>query len=222
MSNFEIVVASVPDRDELTAELYYKGNQWVEISHETDEMLIQFYPHPSQDYWEFSLKEALHALEKAKQRMIALGPKHPTPLDARCVDIEKYEKHFEGGILYNLSADTHFGAFTMESASIDPKTVSNCVILSDQNTLKGKLSIEEIESITVDEKTIALPKDQTFKGAIIQSCVIRLESFELDIRLASSTLTCFKVRAKKIYWENFPTQSLEEIKTDAWRKKIVY
>ena len=89
MSDFEIVVASVPDRDELIAELYYKGNQWGEISHETDEMLIQFYPHPSEGYWEFSLKELLDALEQAKQRMIALGPKHPTPLDARCVDIEK-------------------------------------------------------------------------------------------------------------------------------------
>ncbi len=74
LDDFYIVVASLPDRENLVAEICYKGVQWVEINQElTDEMIIQFYPHPRQDYWEFSLDDALAALEHAKQRLLKLG-----------------------------------------------------------------------------------------------------------------------------------------------------
>lgn len=221
MSDFEIVVASIPDRDELITELYYKGSQWVEISHETNEMLIQFYPHPSQGYWEFSLKKALEALEQAKQRMIALGPKHPTPLNARCVDIEEYQKYFKDGILYNIFTEENSCSFTMESSSINPKSLKNKIILSDQDTLRGKLILKEIKSITMNEKTMVLSKDQTFQSAIIQDCTIHPDAFKLSLKVAGSSLTHFNICAKKIYWENFPTQTLEEIKTEAWKKRPV-
>ncbi|WP_231919514.1 hypothetical protein [Simkania negevensis] len=65
------------------AEVFYEGVQWIEISHEVKEMVIQFYSHPSNRYWEFPLDEALNVLEKAKEKMIALGPKSPIPIDER-------------------------------------------------------------------------------------------------------------------------------------------
>jgi len=34
------------------------------------EITIQFYPHPSQDYWEFSIDTALEILQKAKKIFI--------------------------------------------------------------------------------------------------------------------------------------------------------
>jgi hypothetical protein len=40
---------------------------WVEISQEADELIIQFHPHPRQEYWEFPLEDALEALEQAKK-----------------------------------------------------------------------------------------------------------------------------------------------------------
>lgn len=221
VSDFEIIIASDPDRDELIAELYYRGNQWVEISHETNEMLIEFYPHPSEGYWEFPLNEALNALEKAKQRMIALGPKHPTPLNARCLDIEKYQEYFKSGLLYNISTEGNSSSFTMESIFVNAKNLNNKIILSDQGTLRGKLILEEIGSATMNKETVALPKNQTFQRAIIQDCIIQADTFKLSLKIGDSPLAHFNICAKKIYWENFPTESLEEIKTDAWKKRPV-
>ena len=104
MSKFEIIVASVPHRDELVAEISCDRVFWAEISHDTDEMLIEFYPHPHKKHWEIPLDEAIQTLEKAKKRMLDLGPKHPTPLDARCIDIEEYGEYFGTGIIYSISS----------------------------------------------------------------------------------------------------------------------
>jgi len=70
IGKFEILIASLPDRERVVAEIFYENVQWVEISQETDELLIQFYPHPKEDQWEFPFDEAMQALEKAKNRLI--------------------------------------------------------------------------------------------------------------------------------------------------------
>ena len=63
MENFEITVNSLPDRDNLIAEIYYKQFQFAEISQETTELKIQFYPHPQEKYWEFSIDEIIQVIE---------------------------------------------------------------------------------------------------------------------------------------------------------------
>ncbi|NGX50362.1 MAG: hypothetical protein K1060chlam2_00207 [Chlamydiae bacterium] len=86
MNKFEIIVLSVPYREELVAHIYYNNLQWAEISHEEKELIVEFYCYPNKESWEFPLEEALSVLEKAKQRMIALGPKNPIPIDERYKD----------------------------------------------------------------------------------------------------------------------------------------
>ena len=73
MSNFEIEVASIPTRENLVAEIFYKDEQWVEISQETGELLIQFYSPNHGDYWEFSFDEAIQALKQAKKKLLSVG-----------------------------------------------------------------------------------------------------------------------------------------------------
>ena len=68
--NFRIVIASLPNRENCVCEIYYNHVQWVEISQETEEVIIQFYSYPDQDYWEFPLDVALEVLEKAKKRYL--------------------------------------------------------------------------------------------------------------------------------------------------------
>ena len=70
MNDFYITVASLPDREHLVAEIFYKEFQWVEISQECEELIIQFYPHPRQSYWEFSYEEAIKILEEAKNKLM--------------------------------------------------------------------------------------------------------------------------------------------------------
>ena len=79
MEKFDISIASLPDKENLVAEIFYENVQWVQISQETDKMIIQFYPHTKKDYWEFPLDEALEVLERAKKRFLALGERREYP-----------------------------------------------------------------------------------------------------------------------------------------------
>jgi hypothetical protein len=73
LGNFDITIASLPDKEDLVAEIYYMNYQWVEISQETGELIIQFYaPPPEKECWEFCLNDALEVLEKAKQKLLNL------------------------------------------------------------------------------------------------------------------------------------------------------
>ncbi len=70
MNEFRITVASLPDRENLVAEISYDGFQFAEISQETGQLVIQFYRHPKKEYWEFSYNEILEIIEKAKKRLV--------------------------------------------------------------------------------------------------------------------------------------------------------
>lgn len=70
INNFRIVIVSLPDRDHCVCEIFYKHIEWAEISQEGSEIMIQFYPHPSLDYWEFPLDVALEIVQKAKKKFL--------------------------------------------------------------------------------------------------------------------------------------------------------
>ena len=73
-NKFRITIVSLPDREELVAEIFYDHDQWVEISQEPGVLapIIQFYSPRHAEYWEFSLEEALSVLEKAKKRFLEI------------------------------------------------------------------------------------------------------------------------------------------------------
>ena len=70
MEKFRIIIASLPDRERPVAEIAYDNVQWAEISQETDEIIVQFYPHPRQKCWEFSFDEAIKILQQAKDKLL--------------------------------------------------------------------------------------------------------------------------------------------------------
>jgi hypothetical protein len=70
MKKFEIIIASLPHRERLVAEIYYDNMNWVQISQEEGELVLHFYPHPLQKCWEFSYDKALEILEDAKKKLI--------------------------------------------------------------------------------------------------------------------------------------------------------
>jgi hypothetical protein len=67
---FEIKIASVLHREELVAEIYYEREQWVEISQESDELLIEFHPKRNHSCWRFSFDEAMMVLESARKKLL--------------------------------------------------------------------------------------------------------------------------------------------------------
>jgi len=70
IGNFEIMVSSLPHRERPVAEIYYNNMYWVQISQETDDLVIHFYSHPTEKCWEFQFDEALEAIEKAKIKLL--------------------------------------------------------------------------------------------------------------------------------------------------------
>jgi hypothetical protein len=77
MSKFEILIASLPYREELVAEIYYNRDQWVEISQEKEgELIVQFYSPSDKKYWEFQLDEAIEVLKNAQKKLLGMGNKN--------------------------------------------------------------------------------------------------------------------------------------------------
>ena len=71
--DFRIVVCSMPHREELISEVYYKNEQWLEISAEIpNNFVVQFFNKDNENYWEFTYEEAMAVLQEAKNRLAKL------------------------------------------------------------------------------------------------------------------------------------------------------
>jgi hypothetical protein len=70
MSVIRIVIASVPDRDELVAELWVGEIQWAELSHDSGDMILQIYSNPTGKPWEFPPDEIVESIQKAKAALL--------------------------------------------------------------------------------------------------------------------------------------------------------
>ena len=72
MDKFKILIASLPHRERPVAEIYCNNMYRVQISQEEDELLIQFYPHPTEKCWAFSYEQVVQVLEQAKRKLLGL------------------------------------------------------------------------------------------------------------------------------------------------------
>ncbi len=89
--NFEITIASLPDRENLVAEIFYNNVEWVEISAEVpNEFVVAFCNKEDDSYWEFPYEEAMGVLQEAKNQ---LAEKQRTPEQQAKYDAweEKYK-----------------------------------------------------------------------------------------------------------------------------------
>jgi hypothetical protein len=64
---FRITIPTFPHKERPVAEIYYNNMYWVQISQETDDLVIQFYAHITKKCWEFQFDEALEVIEKLKK-----------------------------------------------------------------------------------------------------------------------------------------------------------
>ena len=73
--DMEIVVASLPDREDLVAELYCGGVQWAELNTENGSLTLEIYPPPDGGPWILDYSAAMDVLSRAKHELDVLGPK---------------------------------------------------------------------------------------------------------------------------------------------------
>ena len=69
MTNIEILIGSVPDREKLVAMLFYGSVQWAEISQDRGELILELYEHPTGQSWNLKFDEVIQALLEAKARL---------------------------------------------------------------------------------------------------------------------------------------------------------
>jgi|GEM_PF-1162774 len=91
MSKFEIEIIHYLEQEGPVAEIYYDSIQWAEITKKKEVVTIEFYPHPSKEYWEFPCEEAINILEKTKTKLLMQSNKgnfseRMTPQDPKHVN----------------------------------------------------------------------------------------------------------------------------------------
>ena len=67
MSKFNIELSSVPDRENLVAEIWYEKKMVAEVNKETEKFVIEIY---LDEKISFMLDEFLEVLENAKRRIL--------------------------------------------------------------------------------------------------------------------------------------------------------
>jgi len=68
-STFIIDIASVPDREEPVAEVWYGDEQVAELRREGAELRLQIFSTPSSAAWDFSIDAFLSAIHEAMARL---------------------------------------------------------------------------------------------------------------------------------------------------------
>jgi hypothetical protein len=70
--NFAIEIASVPDREQLVAEIWWQDQQCCELSQEGDHLILELYPNQTGDAWRFTYDEFLEVLSRARDRLLGI------------------------------------------------------------------------------------------------------------------------------------------------------
>ena len=65
-----ITVASVPDREQLVAELWDEDVQFGELSQEEGQLVLEIYPRPDGLPWTFPFEDIQKALERVKGKLL--------------------------------------------------------------------------------------------------------------------------------------------------------
>ena|SRR3990167_1061339 len=127
------------------------------------------------------------------------------------MDIKKYTSFFHDGSILAIQHQGNDLVISMESAEMDEKDLQDDAVLSKDDSLRGKLHIENIKNIS-EEKTGSLIKfAMKTEDAGIFHFEFNKNHIEFQIIWGSFSSNCFdedfsvvKIEAEKIWWENCP------------------
>jgi hypothetical protein len=127
------------------------------------------------------------------------------------MNIQKYAAHFHDGALINIEYSQKDIILSMESSEMDCSDFDDPVILSDQNTIRGKLHLSGIKYVKLNEQLIKenLCKkydsggivDLQFIGKII-SLAVKWSNFAPKKEVYDFSV--IEIEAETIWWENIP------------------
>ena len=66
MGTYEIIIASIPDREKCVAEIWFDGSMLAEVNHETDEFIVEFFCDMKSKY---RLDDVIESLSIARSKL---------------------------------------------------------------------------------------------------------------------------------------------------------
>jgi hypothetical protein len=127
------------------------------------------------------------------------------------MDIKKYSSFFhDGGIIDVVQIDDKV-EISMESSELDREDNKDNIPLSKFNRIKGKLHLERVQNIIVDNKPVSFIKMIYDSGEILDFEIYENKKVLLGLVWSNYSpkkhvrqWQSIKIEAKRIYWENIP------------------
>lgn len=140
------------------------------------------------------------------------------------MDISKYTAFFHDGSLTNIEHDDRKIMLSMQSAGIleedlpsrmtlseDHRIFPDNISLSNENCFVGKLHIEGIQNITIENESYSDILEMKYDNGRIFDFNLQKHSIELSIIWVNyppkpeiDEFSTIVIEAEKIYWENIP------------------
>jgi phage pi2 protein 07 len=70
MKQMTVTIASVPDRDNLVAELWCKNELWGELSQQQGQLKLEIYPTTNGEAWKLIYEEVINVIQEAKDKLL--------------------------------------------------------------------------------------------------------------------------------------------------------
>lgn len=127
------------------------------------------------------------------------------------IDISKYSDFFHDGSVIAINHTGNNMLFFMESAEMDEEDMQEAFTLTKDARIRGKLHIENIKSLKINNQISQGPLKQKYdEGGIINlkiektSVVLSIDWINFPPHQKTNEFSVIEINAEKIWWENIP------------------
>ena len=125
--------------------------------------------------------------------------------------IKKYLHEFHDGSLIAIERRGQDHIFSLESAEMDHSDMKDGLPLSERGTIKGKLHLDGVQSIKINESPFQGELKMKYDYGSIFDFDIQNNTVELQISWRNAPqkpyvndFSTIVIKAKNIWWENIP------------------
>ena len=127
------------------------------------------------------------------------------------MDISKYTAYFHDGSLFHVLHKGNKMELSMSSAEMDEEDVGKSIVLSRDNCIQGKLHLEGIKQIKINESLVENELKLLYDNGKIFDFEVSKNSIKLDIiwidyppKPEIDEFSTIEIEAEKIWWETIP------------------
>src|SRR3990167_9514624 len=125
------------------------------------------------------------------------------------MDIKKYTGYFHDGSILAIQHQKNNLVIFMQSAEMDEEDKLDDVIFSKKGSIRGKLHLEEVTSITEEDAGNLIKFEMKTEDAEIFDFKLNENQVEFQIiwdsiPVGKEDFSVVKIEAEKIWWENCP------------------